>query len=140
MPDDPLKLAREALSLATAATPLPWSLTPPWAGFGSLAGADGGLVFGLAAGTADERTHDAEADAALLGHMGAHYATLARALLSASDRLARAEGLLVKCSWLVESPPSHGPVSDEWCVEARKVIIALREFLAQPAREAGRGE
>ena len=36
-------------------SPAPWTVSKPWAGFASLRDGNGALVFGLAAGDADER-------------------------------------------------------------------------------------
>ena len=49
-------------------TPGPWRVTQPWAGFSSLTGANGGLIFGLAAGCDDEKQSDevCEANARLI--------------------------------------------------------------------------
>jgi hypothetical protein len=46
-----------------AHTPGPWSIAPPFSGFSKITGCDGKLIFGLAAGSVDEKRSDDECDA-----------------------------------------------------------------------------
>lgn len=43
----------------------PWTAALPWSGFSEIRDADGRLIFGLAAGSPDEKRPDDELDAAL---------------------------------------------------------------------------
>lgn len=47
----------------SAHTPGPWEISPPWSGFSKITGANGELIFGLAAGSAEEKRSDEECEA-----------------------------------------------------------------------------
>lgn len=91
----------------------PWTIAPPWSGFSQITGPEGQLIFGLAAGSKDEKRSDEEcaANAALIAAAPEmlealkSLATIARALsdlcdatdyepgiAAAEDVIARAEG------------------------------------------------
>jgi hypothetical protein len=44
-------------------TPNPWKISAPWSGFSKISGPNGELIFGLAAGSTDEKRSDEECEA-----------------------------------------------------------------------------
>lgn len=103
---------------ATAFTPGPWVAAQPWAGFSEVRGADGTLVFGLAAGTKEEKQPDAVCDANC------------RLVAAAPCLFAVAESLLdsLVAGMLMEGWP-------RWEIERRPEIARAMSVLRQIAGE-----
>lgn len=73
----------------SAHTPGPWFIKPPWSGFSKISGPNGELIFGLAAGSIDEKRPDEEckANARLIAASPDMLATLKDALAFIKDEI-----------------------------------------------------
>ncbi len=82
----------------TTHTPAPWHIPAPWGGFTHIEGPQGELLFGLAAGSADEKQSDetCEANARLIAAAPELYAAL-RDLLDVRERALSVEAVLLPC-------------------------------------------
>jgi hypothetical protein len=80
----------------------PWGVTAPWNGFSSIRGGDGALVFGLAAGGADEArpADECEANARLIAAAPDLLEALDPVSLATAAEQCRLKGLAAVCTAL----------------------------------------
>jgi hypothetical protein len=90
------KRVEEIRERLAKATPAPWHIPQAWAGFSEIRGGDGKLVFGIAAGHADERQPSEvyEANAALIAAGPSDLAFLLSELDRAKKLLTLAVGVM----------------------------------------------
>jgi len=102
--------------------PGPWKVAQPWAGFSELRDRDGNLIFGLAAGSAEEKQPDDALEAA------AH-------LIEASDTLYDA---LEKLQALISEGAEFGfnPLEGDW---ADRLFVSQQETSRALASARGDG-
>jgi len=113
-------------------TPGPWAVAEPWSGFSEIRGADGQLVFGLAAGAEGEKRPDEVCDA------NARLIAAAPEMYEALKATERAHDIHAACEDCMEG--ARDPASCEHCVTSWNEAYELRCAVLAKATETSNGE